>query len=487
VPHPNSPLNARQVEVLQWIAEGSPDGVMKGHTFKVTAVALQNRRLVTISKKGGVWRADATDSGTYYLKHGEHPPTSGQQPGGSRMSARAEGIQRRSPTQVAGSPSDVNDRSTARAPRLPKPLSPTEQLIANLVENGGEVHVGAPLRAKYEARVLAAIRFGKVPVGKQLVTEGFRWSTDFVVRLRDAPAWLNEALESIAIPKTLHQPHEVVVAVQDSRAFAEFDRPGINRALRLTQALVVEAVRRGYRVKATEDNRDQYGYRRPESNDHFCVTVGSHSVGVRFRQETIRTRHDPTPTELERAAKEAWFRIPKYDVSLSQRLSVFISGPHEHRQSKWTDATMGTLEEWLPQVLQEIELRAKAAEEARIAAIAAAEERRRQWEQAMDLAKREFAVAYRTDALFRQVDGWHRVRQVREYLDAMLLTIDAIDDPDDAVAAKEWHRKAEQLVALVDPLARRLSAPAVPEPKADELKPFLNGLSPYGPDRVLGW
>ena len=92
MPHPNSPLNARQVEVLQWIAEGSPDGVMEGHTFKVTAVALQNRRLVTISKKGGVWRADATDSGTHYLKHGEYPPTSGQQPGGSRMSARARSL-----------------------------------------------------------------------------------------------------------------------------------------------------------------------------------------------------------------------------------------------------------------------------------------------------------------------------------------------------------------------------------------------------------
>ena len=69
----------------------------------------------------------------------------------------------------------------------------------------------------------------------------------------------------------------------------------------------------------------------------------------------------------------------------------------------------------------------------------------------------------------------------------MLLTIDAIDDPDDADTAKEWHRQAEQLVALVDPLAQRLSAPAVPEPKADELKPFLKGLSPYGPDRVFGW
>jgi len=28
---------------------------------------------------------------------------------------------------------------------------------------------------------------------------------------------------------------------------------------------------------------------------------------------------------------------------------------------------------------------------------------------------------------------------------------------------------------------------AIPEPKADDLKPFLKGLSPYGPDRAHGW
>ena len=487
MPHPNSQLNARQVEVLQWIADGSPDGVIEGHAFKVTAVALQNRRLVTISKKGGIWRADVTESGVHYLEHGEYPSTSGQESGEPKMSARARGIPRRTPTRVAGPPSPATARSEASAPRPPKPPSPTEQLIADLVENGGEVHVDVPLRAKHEARVLAAIRFGKVPEGKQLVTEGYRWSKDFVIRLRDAPAWLNEALDPIAIPKALRQPHEVVVALRDGTAFAEFDRPGINRALRLTQALVVEAVRRGYRAKVTEDTGDRYVYRRTETKDHFSVTVGSHSVGVRFRQEIIRTRHDPTSVERARAARDTWFRIPKYDVSLGQRLSVLLSGPHEHRQSKWTDTPTRTLEEWMPQVLQEIELRAKAAEQARIAAIAAAEDQRRQWERAMEVAKREFAVAYRTDVLFRQVDDWHRARQVREYLDAMQLAIDAIGDPDDAIAAKEWHRQAEELVAIVDPLAQRLYVQAVPEPKADDLKPFLKGLSPYGPDRAHGW
>jgi hypothetical protein len=34
-----SPLNVRQVEVLKWIGEGCPDGVIKDFTYKTTAVA----------------------------------------------------------------------------------------------------------------------------------------------------------------------------------------------------------------------------------------------------------------------------------------------------------------------------------------------------------------------------------------------------------------------------------------------------------------
>lgn len=46
-----APLNEGQLDVLRWIADGCPDGVMEGYTYKTTALALQNRQLVTVSKK----------------------------------------------------------------------------------------------------------------------------------------------------------------------------------------------------------------------------------------------------------------------------------------------------------------------------------------------------------------------------------------------------------------------------------------------------
>lgn len=64
------PLNDRQLAVLQWIADGCPDGVLEGHGHKTTAGALRDRRLVTISKSGGRWRAVVTPRGRHYLAHG---------------------------------------------------------------------------------------------------------------------------------------------------------------------------------------------------------------------------------------------------------------------------------------------------------------------------------------------------------------------------------------------------------------------------------
>lgn len=66
------PLNPRQVEVLQWIADDCPDGVWPDFTYKTTAVALQGRRLAKVSKRGG-WHAEITDDGRFYLAHGAYP------------------------------------------------------------------------------------------------------------------------------------------------------------------------------------------------------------------------------------------------------------------------------------------------------------------------------------------------------------------------------------------------------------------------------
>jgi hypothetical protein len=452
---------------------------MKGFSYKTTAVALQNRRLVTLSKKRGAWRAAVTDAGTHYLEHGNFPPTRKLRVPPER--AALKGIPAPIPSAPEQSRSPSGIRSMTKSPGVMKPPSPTELLIAELEDRGGEIHVSSPDRARYEARVAAAIRYGKVPAGKHLVTQGSRWTNDYVVRLEDRPAWMNVHLDPIPVPATLRQPHPLVIALQAGNRLNGIDRSVSHRALLLIQALAVEARERGYSVRETRVTTNQYGYEDRESKDHFSITIGQHSVGLQLRQMMNRARHEATPAEQAKAAIDQWYRIPKFDVAPSNRLSVQLSARFEHRQSKWTDGRTGTLENWLPQILQEVELRAQAAKHARLAAIAEAAERRRQWECAMEKAKGDYTEAYRADLLSRQVDGWFRARQVRDYLDAMQETIDKLVDTHETVAAKEWHRWAEEWAASADPLGQPLAMPAVPEPNPEDLKVFLKGWSPYGP------
>jgi hypothetical protein len=180
---------------------------MAGYSYKTSAVALQNRRLVTISKRGGIWRAALTDAGAYYVHHGTYPLA----PATGRKQASVRPERKDQSKQVARRRFDSAEQSEAKPVPAAKVLSPTLQLIGDLLTNGGELRVSRPDITKYEARVSAAIRYGKVPEGKQLVTKGHRWTTEYVIRLQDAPEWLRTSLDPISVPSALRHPHPTLI------------------------------------------------------------------------------------------------------------------------------------------------------------------------------------------------------------------------------------------------------------------------------------
>jgi hypothetical protein len=181
-----APLNDRQLEVLRWIAQGCPEGVMKGHLHKQIAVALQNRRLVQISKKGGSWRAVATDAGRHYAEHGAYPEGLWTKSKVLPIPVLAPAVPQRSlpaterkPATSQVEPGASPGLDTIREVARPKRVSVTEQLIADVIAAGGELRINAEEdKANYDVRVAAAIRHGKVPEGKLLVIErGASWRT----------------------------------------------------------------------------------------------------------------------------------------------------------------------------------------------------------------------------------------------------------------------------------------------------------------------
>ena len=75
-------LTQRQIEVLRWIGDCCPSGVIEGDAYsaRITAGALRNRGLVSTHGAGDDWSASITDAGTDYLAKadGPNPPTIAQ-------------------------------------------------------------------------------------------------------------------------------------------------------------------------------------------------------------------------------------------------------------------------------------------------------------------------------------------------------------------------------------------------------------------------
>ncbi len=63
----NRKVNDAQLAVLRWVSEGSDTATPVTPTFKTTASALSNRKLVTIDRRRGRWHASLTELGAYYL------------------------------------------------------------------------------------------------------------------------------------------------------------------------------------------------------------------------------------------------------------------------------------------------------------------------------------------------------------------------------------------------------------------------------------
>ncbi len=105
------PLTPRQLEVLKWIADGSPEGVMTDETHKHSAAALKNRRLAKVSKRDG-WHATITPDGLYYIEHGRYP---GQTAVSAVTRTRAKRSTPATPAKSVPVPPVVEDPSPAQA------------------------------------------------------------------------------------------------------------------------------------------------------------------------------------------------------------------------------------------------------------------------------------------------------------------------------------------------------------------------------------
>lgn len=461
---PERPVNARQLAVLEWIVDGCPDGVMAGSSYKTTAVALQGRRLAVVTKNRGVWKAEATEAGRYFVQHDAYPP--GHWSVGSKADA-PEGV-----TPPIPGPSRSKPR---RATPQPGALRPVDQMMADLIEAGGELRVDVIEAGHWERLVGSARRYKKVPEGKLLTIAYDGGWAKRIIRLEDPPAWMTAELAPIPVAQELRRPHPVVKALRADKNRLKMTPEARGRALRVLDALAKAAESRGYVMRTPTpeaDHRYAKGY--------LEVSIGEQVNVVDVQELNDRVPHQPTAKELRDQERFSWMRIPTHDQVPSGRLSVRLLRGWAIRQDRFDDTKTVRVEDRLAVMLQEIELRAEAAAERERQREIEQQERRRRWKRVLEEAKVQAREQHRANVLRRQATQWQEAQQLDAYLDAMADRILALDG-EEKTAAEEWLDWARNYRNRFDPLSQSLGMPGDPEFTHDVLRPYMRGMSPYAP------
>lgn len=242
----SDPINSTQLAVLKWVADGCPDGVMPARdTHKTSAKALQWRRLVQVSTKGGTWSATITGAGRHYLVYGTYPD-------GHWTTRRGGAAPSSGPTRKSAATSRTSDSRRPRRTKVKeKKLRPVDQLIADVVAAGGRLEVERKYDKgpNYEALVNSAIRFNKVPAGKILKIEsGSRWGEATVV-LTDPPEWMTVTLEPIPVPHRIGKFHPALAQFR-ARPAGTREQSLRQRAHRILHAIATASSARGFEVAA---------------------------------------------------------------------------------------------------------------------------------------------------------------------------------------------------------------------------------------------
>lgn len=351
---------------------------------------------------------------------------------------------------------DYLDAVEGDAPPTPRAAeSVTERLIADILVAGGTLRVpsrgyGQKGVVDYEQRAQAAVRYGRVPDGKRLVVRRVECG-QLELSLLDAP----EGVVGLApgeVPDRVGRYHAAGRTTRDS-----YDRLGLSRRSSLRAARIVHAL-----ASAAEEHG-------------FTITAPAVLEPRSLRE---RSNHPGAFVFCKRNC-DLHLRINEAKDG-SGRLTIEFPqwGPSMGRPSTWGDRRSWRLEDKLTEVLRELLMRVAEHEDREAEKQREAEQRQAAWEEAMAIARQHHAEAHRAEVLRSEVDGWETADRIREYAAAIEKRFP--DDPD-AVAWATW---AVDHADTLDPLSKPVRVPPGPEePSAEELRPFLRGWSPYGPNR----
>jgi hypothetical protein len=231
-----------------------------------------------------------------------------------------------------------------------------EDLLARLASSDGHLRVRSPSdgeRAAWRRAIHAVKQQGRIPGGHHLRHTG-RDKGDLVIRLMPGrhpdEKYRAGRPPPIPVPHALDQLHPVIANLATDTSWPPVSTDSRNRALRLVQALLTEADRRGYRSHPA-----------PPGPAGLVIEIEAWSGLLMVGEETDNVWYTPTAADLAGRKLYTWQRIqPELRECPSGRLFIELDAPprYEGRPRRWADRTRWRLDDKLEEILAELQHRA---------------------------------------------------------------------------------------------------------------------------------
>ncbi|CDQ45692.1 hypothetical protein [Mycolicibacterium neoaurum] len=485
----NRRVNDRQLEVLQWIADGCPAGKWPEGNFshKTSASALKARGLVTIKGHARTWSAAVTEAGKHYIEHGVFP-----------LEAVPRHLVNFPVRDRAGEPPNLNlGEGASETLRLAKAL--IEQL-----QESGKITVADPTestRAHYR-RVLHACRAHHlVPAGHDLRSTG-RSSGDIVVILgTGSPAetsdWDRIRTTTRKITTNIEALRAALETTSILKQISKDLRPrAIEILLDLAADLLAHEVRLGANVKL--------------KTPKLFIQAGSRRPTLTLTELLDEVPHIPTAAEQRELRRTPWKQVPKSDRVPSGRLHLQVerdgshmtkpdrSGYSQYKRNgdEWFDEKRKTLERQIPEIASAIKKGtvddddAREREKQRRVEAHEAHEReqaaqRRAWEDLRNCAREKAIVELREATFVRMFEAWQGAQELRAFA-ARLEAATSQGLLESRPKLREWLEWARSRADVMDPVTNleHLDDDVFKaEPSADDLRPHMEGWDPSAPHK----
>lgn len=482
-------MNARQLEVLQWIGDGCQDGhwPRDDFTHRTSAVALRNRGLVLVKGHGPTWKASLTDAGSYYLEHGTYPE------------GHRDVVAVREPRRAAAASEPVELGEGAA-----KSLDEAKALIAELQQQDSRsITIADPsesTRARYRRVLHACRQHHLTPTGYELRFTG-RDAGDIVIALSDGSDketsdWDMIRTRARKITTNVHALRAALESTPSVVNVADELRPrAIEFLTLLASELRTHDLKLGVNVKL--------------KTPKLFIQVDSARRDVRLEEVLKEVPHVRTTAEEREARRKPWMTFPNVDQVPSGILRITVgrdgwnSVSGRHNFDEWADKPKTPLEKQVRVIAREIKAgvvddadkrqrdvqrRAEAHEEWERKQA----EEKRAWEEVRGRARTKAIERMRESTFMDAYDAWRGSQELRAFAIELETAVALDSELGERPRLREWIAWARERANEMDPIAnlRQLDDTALDmNPSADDLRPFMEGWDPSAPhkDYSLGY